>query len=278
MVEQLGGYAHTSSLLNRGARERDLTRAVRSGAVVRLRRGWYTTRDPASPASRAVSIGGRLTGLSAIAAWGGWILVPPRRLRVSVPANSARLRWSGRARIHWDSLDVTGRGTVTSVGLIDALVRVVLDEILETAVAAIDWALHTGRLDTIDFEQLILRLPANRRWIRHWVDAECESLPESLSRTRLRLAGHKVRSQVPLGSERIDLVVDDLVGLETDGEQFHRDTFEADRRKDLAMIMHRFLPVRAPARMVFHEWEAVLAAIQQLLHTARAPARPAEPR
>lgn len=265
LVERVGGYAHKSTLAAGGARDSDLTKAVRSGEVLRLRRGWYTVRDPLSPASRAVRIGGRLTGLSAIAEWGGWVLHPPP-LHVSIPANAARLRARGRAILHWEGADVRDRGSVSAVALVDALLRVALDEDLETAVAAIDWALHTGRLDSIDFERLILRLPANRRWIRYWVDAACESLPESLARTRLRLAGHSVRSQMRLGDHRIDLVVDDRVGLETDGDRYHRDTFVGDRRKDLAIIMSGLHPVRAPALMVFTEWRTVLAAIEHVLH------------
>lgn len=268
MLESLGGYAHKATLVEHGARDVDLTRAVRSGEIVRLRRGWYTSRDPSAPSARAVRIGGRLTGLSAIADWGGWVL-RTSRLHVSVPDNAARLRPTGAVvRLHWDGRDLGDRGTTTAVGLIDALVRVVLDEDLETAVAALDWALHTGRLDEIDFARLVLRLPLNLRWISGWVDAACESLPESFSRTRLRRAGHSVTSQVPLGHQRIDLLVDGLIGLETDGEEFHRDSFERDRRKDLAIIMAGYHPIRATARMVFYEWDVIANAIEQLLHTA----------
>ncbi len=270
LVESRDGYAHKSQLAAAGARDIDLTRAVRAGDVVRLRRGWYTTRDPQSPASRAVRIGGRLTGLSAIAEWGGWVLRAPT-LHVSVRDNAARLRPTGRrVRLHWDLKEHSDRGTSTTVSLADAVVRVVLDEDLPTAVAALDWALHTGRLDRIDFELIVLRLPRHLRWIAGWVDADCESLPESLSRTHLRMAGHSVVSQVPLGRERIDLLVDGIVGFETDGEEFHRDSFERDRRKDLSIAQAGYLPIRAPAQMVFHEWEVIEKAIDRLLHSVNA--------
>lgn len=266
LVEELGGYARRSQLVGRGASDRELAQAVRSGCLSRVRQGWYTTRPLSSPESRALRIGGRLTGLSAIATWGGWVLSAPV-LHVSVPDNAARLRPTGkRVCLHWDCAAVGSRGTVTSVGLADALARVIVDEVREVAVAALDWALHTGRLDPIDFERMLLGLPRELRGVRDDVDATCESLPESLGRTRLRRAGHRVRSQVPLGTERIDLVIDDLVGLETDGDEFHRERFERDRRKDIAMARSGLLPLRVPARMVFHEWPTVEAAIDQLLH------------
>ena len=267
LVESLGGFAHKTQLVTRGARDRDLTRAVREGVVVRVRRGWYTTRQRDTPAARAVRIGGRLTGLSAIAEWGGWVLSSPT-LHGSVPDNSARLRPTGKnVRIHWDARALSARGTTTAVAVIDALVRVVLDENLETTVAALDWAMHSRRLDRIDFERFVLALPADRRWVVNWVDGTCESLPESLSRTRLRLAGHRVLTQVPLGSQRIDLVIDKLVALETDGDEFHREHFERDRRKDLAATVAGYLALRVPARMVFYEWPVVILAVERLLNT-----------
>jgi very-short-patch-repair endonuclease len=277
IVHSLGGMAQKRQLVARGARDLDLTRAIKSGEVIRARQGWYTTLPPEDPAVRAVRVGGRLTGISALAAMGAWVLSTPE-LHVSVPANAARLRsqWDRRARLnvastrgvrlHWEQPDVAARGTSVSVGLVDALYRAVLDEDLETAVAVIDWALRTGQLDEIDFERLIAALPANRRHIREWVDWLCDSLPESLSRTRLRLAGHHVVSQVAVGDlESIDLVVDDIVALEIDGDEHHRERFEKDRNKDMTITMARLHVLRPSARMVFRNWGRVAAAIEVAL-------------
>lgn len=276
-VSGLGGMAQKRQLVRLGARDLDLTRAVRAGAVVRARQGWYTTLLTDDPRVRAVRVGGRLTGLSLVAAEGGWVLDTPP-LHVSLPSNAARLRSStdrfehpGAAGIrdvvlHWESPQIAARGTEVAVSMADALVRVVLDENLETAVAALDWARHTQRIDLVDFERMLLQLPRNRRWIGDWVEPRCESLPESLARTRLRLAGHRVRVQVPVGAlERIDLVVDDEIGLETDGEEHHRDRFEADRSKDLEITTAGFHAMRAHARAVFNQWPRVLRAVQVAL-------------
>jgi very-short-patch-repair endonuclease len=277
IVHSLGGMAQKRQLVARGARDLDLTRAVKSGEVIRARQGWYTTLPSEDPAVRAVRVGGRLTGISALAAMGAWVLDTPE-LHVSVPANAARLRnqWNRLTRLnvastrgvtlHWERPDVAERGTSVAVGLIDALYRAVLDEDLETAVAVIDWALRTGQLDDIDFERLIAALPANRRYIREWVDPLCDSLPESLSRTRIRLAGHRVVSQVAVGNlESIDLVVDDIVAVEIDGDEHHRERFEKDRNKDMTITMARLHVLRPSARMVFRNWGRVAAAIEVAL-------------
>jgi very-short-patch-repair endonuclease len=285
LVDSLGGLAQKQQLVALGARDLDLTRAVREGGVHRARQGWYTTFAETDARVRAVRVGGRLTGISAVIQLGGWAL-GRHPLHVSVADNAARLRSQHNRRVrfdtssrggvvvHWDAKDVMGRGTAASVDLIDALVRVIIDEPLETAVAALDWALRTGAIERIDFERLLLRLPHGYRQIRQWVVDHCDSLPESLARTRLRLRGHSVSSQRRLGDlERIDLVVDDCVSVECDGAQFHVTRFERDRRKDMNITLDTLYALRPTANMIFREWDLVLAAIEAAVSMhVRAPA------
>jgi hypothetical protein len=283
LVERLGGMAQKRQLVALGARDLDLTLAVRRGGVIRARQGWYTTLPDDDPRVRAVRVGGRLTGISAVIAAGGWVL-GRHPLHVSVHGNAARLRTPSNRFVllakrhvhglvlHWDDADIARRGTATSVDLRDALVRVVLDEEFETAVAALDWALHTGRIDRMDFERILVHLPSNRRAIRDWVEERCESLPESLARTRFRMLGHVVDIQVGLGDlERIDLVVDDIVGVETDGREFHENRFEQDRTKDLDITIAGMHPLRPSANMVFRKWDSIVLAVERAI-AARAPA------
>lgn len=269
-VDALGGFAQKRRLVAVGARDRDLTLAVRNGAVRRARQGWYTTLPETDRRVRAVRVGGRLTGLSAIVAMGGWVL-RSSVLHVAIPRNAARLRsqYNRRAhppagrirgvRLHWEESD---RGSASVVGLTEALRRVVLDEARETAVAALDWALHTGRVDEMDVASIMLAVPSAKRIPWAALDRECESLPESLSRTRLQYAGFRVHSQVRLDNgQRIDLVIDDIVGLEVDGEEHHRDRFVEDRAKDSVIIRAGYVPYRPAASSVFADWLTVEATI-----------------
>jgi very-short-patch-repair endonuclease len=276
LVSGFGGMAHKQQLVRGGARDWELTRAVRSGEVIRARQGWYTTLPDDDPAVRAVRVGGRLTGVSAVIAAGGWVL-GSHPLHVAVPRNASRLRNPGdRTRrlylgahgvvVHWVSDDCADRGSATTVALIEALALVIVDEDLEVAVAALDWALRSGEIDSTDFETLMRSLPRYKHPIQLWVDPVCDSLPESLTRTRLRLRGHHVTSQVPLSTrERIDLVVDDLVAIETDGEEFHLTRFEQDRRKDITITIEGFHVIRPSARMIFRDWPLVCHAVELAL-------------
>ena len=270
LVGALGGFAQKQQLVALGARDHHLTAAVRGGSVVRARQGWYTTLPERDRRVRAVRVGGRLTGLSAIAALGGWVLRSDV-LHVAVPRNAARLRSQHDRRVHPLARNIRGvrlhwdesrEGDASVVALIDALRRVVLDEDEETAVAALDWALHVGAVDEMDVAAIMLAVPPARRIDWSALDPQCESLPESLSRTRFRAAGHAVRSQVPLGNgQRIDLLVDEVVGFEVDGEQFHRDSFEEDRAKDALIIRAGYVAFRASANAVFGQWSGVEATI-----------------
>ena len=178
LVNGIGGMAQKRQLVALGVRDLDLTLAVKRATVLRARQGWYTTLPADSAAVLAVRVGGRLTGLSLVAELGGWVLSQPP-LHVSVPVNAARLRSATNrfvhpgatsirgVKLHWEPCDLAGRGTATAVDLLDALMRVVLDEDLETAVAALDWAMYTNRIDLIDFERMLQQLPASlcrRAW------------------------------------------------------------------------------------------------------------------
>jgi very-short-patch-repair endonuclease len=223
---------------------------------------------------RAVRVGGRLTGISAISDWGGWVL-GEHPLHVSVPQNAARLRnqWNRRkpigerhgVRLHWDPRVTNDRGTFWHVSLFEALRRVVIDEDLETAVAAIDWVLHSGRIDEFDMEKLLVSLPRHKRRIRSWVDGRCESLPESLARTRLRLSGHAIEIQVAVGNKRIDMVVNGIVGIEINGKQFHAHTFEEDHLKGIQITVAGFHAISVSAKMVFSQWGLFQRAVEVAL-------------
>lgn len=286
-VRRAGGAAGRAHLVALGHHDRMLSAAVHAGALIRPRRGWYSTWPEGDPRLRALRVGGRLTGLSAVAAWGGWVR-QRGRMHVAVPANASRLRCPrqrvvrfshspqrGSVELHW-TREQHDRDTSTGiVSLLEALEVACLLEPAEDAIAAIDWARRSGELDAIGLAQLAERLPASHRALVARSSESCHSLPESLARTRLRGAGFRVQEQVALpdNSSPIDLLIENSIALDVDGEQYHRDRFFHDRAKDLASTRAGFHAVRPPARLVFDEWPAVLDAIRVAL-TARGVALP----
>jgi hypothetical protein len=263
IVGDAGGFATRQQLRRAGATDRDLTRAVRSGDLHRPRLGWYSTLPLDDDRVTAVRVGGRLTGASALFHLGGWMWDRPDTVCVSVPPHAARLRRCRRSRV-----------------VADALVRAVLEEDFEIAVALCDWALHQERLSDAEFSGVLTRLPADARGIADWVDADSESILESVVRTRLRRAGFHVTSQVPVGFGRhTDLVVNGVLGVETDGRKWHADRFDADVSKDMATFIRRRIPVHLSYELIKEHWDTVLAAIEAavLMHRDGTAAGPVPP-
>lgn len=279
IVDELGGFATKRGLVRRGACDRDLTRAVRAGHVRRARNGWYSTAVETDPAFRAVRLGGRLTSASALAAEGAWLGEHDRRLHVSVAPNASRLRSPnhrrrplGRRRqrgavvVHWDSAAVRGRGSATAVATVDAIAAFLRDAPFQSAVAVLDWALRNGKLAANDISTITTGMPVRLRSIWEWVDPDCDSYAESIARTGLRMAGYRVRSQVPIGAfELIDLVVEDHIALEVDGEEHHATRFHKDRRKDLRITVGGRHAVRITFPVLVNEWPEVLVGIEAAL-------------
>jgi very-short-patch-repair endonuclease len=264
LVAARGGFATTRQLRAAGATERMLTAAVRFRGVRRARNGWYSTAHPADPRFRAVRVGGRLTGLSAFRAWGGWVLPRGGPLHVAVPYNAARLRDRTGVRVHYVESD--GHGSATEVSVADALLRVLLDEPPDVAVACIDWLLRTGRADLIDVHRVALRLPASRRGVMLLISDRSDSVLESVARVRLRRAGFHVREQQSTGElGASDLVIEGAVALELDGRKYHADSFESDRRRDLQTTREGKHVIRASERMLREVWPQIEGAVRAAL-------------
>lgn len=276
LVSSAGGLLHKHDLVAHGATDRHLTAAVRSRSVTRPRRGWYSTWDRDDPRYVAVSIGGRLTGAAALGQMGAWSWTRPT-VTVSVPETASRLRRRRGVRVVWDRVELSERGTTWSVDPRDALARAVVEaRTLEDAVILVDWARRSGLLhDDDDAVEVLSRRRADAAGLVAWSDGGAESILESAAGTRLRRAGHVVQRQVPVGRTRkiIDMVVDGIVGFETDGREHHQMRFDEDRLKDAAIARSGHVPFRAGTRMVRDTWGPTAAAIDALIGLAGGPRR-----
>src|SRR5690606_37825586 len=92
-IQKLGNVATIWQLRAAGFSGYDLTRSVRSGEIIRIRRGWYGVSETTPAQYAAVRVGGKLGGLSAAASYGLWSGLD-RRIHVLLPRNAARLRTS----------------------------------------------------------------------------------------------------------------------------------------------------------------------------------------
>lgn len=250
----------TRRLRDGGLTPRQIARHVASGRLTRLRRGVYSEADADPVVTSAVSAGGRLTCVSALARGGAWTM-PFSDTHVRVASGVSVARRPGQ-RLHWthERLDDTRwiDDPLTSL----ALAVECLD--LRAAVVLIDSVVNRRILDADVVVRLLVATPRGRRLLKLH-DGSAESGIETLARLALRSRNLRVRTQVPIaGIGRVDLLIGDRLILELDGREWHSD-FERDRARDRALAARGYLVIRASYRQVMTEWPLVEAQILTLV-------------
>ncbi|MDP3949406.1 type IV toxin-antitoxin system AbiEi family antitoxin domain-containing protein, partial [Microbacterium sp.] len=101
-LRALGRMARTAELRRLGVTEAELTRAVRTGAVVRPRHGVYALPDCPDELLHAASHGGTVGCCAAAKMLGLWVLEVPEQTHIWLgDAGTPRSDCTG-CRVHWD--------------------------------------------------------------------------------------------------------------------------------------------------------------------------------
>ncbi len=135
ILRRFGGIATSAQVSAADISARELTGAVRTGAVIRPRRGFYALPSALPSGVAAVRAGGRLSCSSAARSYGLWGGIDGR-LHVRVPPHATRLP-PGDALRHWVDDD---NEECWRVSLADCLRSVTRCAPHETAVATLDTA------------------------------------------------------------------------------------------------------------------------------------------
>lgn len=263
----MGHVARAATLVEAGVTARQLTAAVRSGRVLRVRRGTYACTHLDADDLRAVSLGGAVTCVSLLRQFGVWA-AHSRDLHVQVPPNLPVPTARG-IHLHREHPKFLSDGYVVS--RMQALWRATRCLDGENALAAMESAIHEEFL-TIEQVRRISRLaPRRLEPLVRQLDTNSQSGVETIVRTRLIAAGHRVVPQAPVpGMGHGDLLVDDCVNIETDGRAWHgEDRFTADRDRDLLAEGLGRRVIRLHSGHVFREWESTLAVIERVVADAR---------
>lgn len=252
---------------------------VASGALVRLRRGVYASPHLPLPVRQAITVGGRVTCVSAAEQFGLWT-PPGPGLHVHLPRDSSRIRnVDGRRTVtsprsglirHWWSID--DESTATSTSIRDALAHVVRCQPRPVSVAVLDSAVHLGAITPSDACRAIRSAPRRARLVETDLDGRAESGIESLVRLALRDAGLRVDVQVVVpGVGRVDLLVEGRVVVEVDGRRWHHDQQARDYPRDLELVRRGFVVVRADYAQVLGDLPGVVLAVRRATSAAHRP-------
>lgn len=259
---KLGGVARSRDILQKADAERHhLDRALRTGALTRLRPGWIAVPELDRAVVTAVLHGGALGCASRLALDGVWMLRQPSAIHVAMrPNHRTREHPDCACLVHWN--DVPHRGG--RVSLVDALVQVLGCLGAEEFFVALESAMRKRLITRRGLATLRAQLPRDRRWLTDFARWNADSGLESLLRLRLRALGIELASQVAVpGVGRVDFVIGDRLILEVDGRENHEAPAKRhnDLVRDSVAAAHGFETLRFDYAMVVHEWELVEAAI-----------------
>ena len=267
-------------LLELGYQPKQITRDVRAGVLIRLRRDHYVVRGAHESVARAVRVGGRLTCISAIALASPEVFVLREdRIHVQVHRRSSRLRmpddqrvrWlrteAHDIRLHWSEVfdDFPHTSTVSLAAAVREMARCLPGR---EVVATVDSLLHLGVMTMEQIREAFAGLPSRCVALLEQVDPRAESGPETFMRLLLRDLGACFDLQVVIsGVGRVDFLVDGFLIIECDSRAHHEGWAKQrdDRRRDLATAQRGYVTLRVLAEDLFYTPERVMPAVRNLL-------------
>lgn len=257
---------HRQTLLSRGGSRSDLDDALRAGTLVRLARGWYAHREHDREAAHAVSNGARLTCASALAVHGAWTMpthLPHVRLRHDQAIHTG-LRASVIHRLPDRAHEPDHRLPIDPLPVAFATAMRCLDPTSITVVA--DSLLNRRLASRDELDEWSKRASEAARAALEKCDGESQSGTESIMRLALHAVGVTARTQVWIGSDRVDLLIGDRLVIECDSLAHHGSTESAyieDHARDLRVRREGYEVLRFTYRQILFQLDEVVHLIRQ---------------
>lgn len=265
----VGHVASAQKLASLGLGRRTLSSLVRTGFIQRVARGVYACTHLDSGRLQAARAGGAidcLTVLQQHAVWSG-INAPGLHLRMDSRYHQKHL--IPGSVVHWAATHAAPTTTL-EVAPLDALLMAIACLPPDDALACVESALHLRFIGEEDYVQLLTRTPSHHRRIVGAVDRGAQSGYETHTRVTLLRAGFRVTTQFFVaGAGHFDLLVNDCVAVETDGEKWHGpERFIPDRTKDLIAEGQNIRVLRIGRPHIFEWWPQTLHTITQMVDGA----------
>jgi hypothetical protein len=280
-----GLFLRRRDLLALGHSDAQIRNARRGGVIMRARQGWYCPSNAPPDAIRAVRVGGRLTGLSALKSYGHWT-PETEALHVTVPADARALRSMNDMRVRRKPSD--NQNCVVSwtdraaerfdpcawrVPVVDALVHVLRTAERVTAIVCLDAALHASDqglegITSGQLEEIFARAPQRVQSWRYDVDGRAGAGGETEFRLRCQAAGLPFLPQPFLpGVGHADGQIGPHTYVEIDGGSAHDnfDAIETDRDRDAKSTVLGTRTLRIRYRMFRGKWHLCEAMLRQAL-------------
>lgn len=255
-VAAFGNVARRKDLLARGYSDWQLKQALDAGELNSIARGYYALPDADPLDIRLAQFQARRTCFTKAEQLGLWVLAPMVEPHVAtahgrpVPGCVVH-RVSGGQTL----MDILRQCTKCGSQL-EALVVLESAVVLKLCTVSELRATFTGRKDTAG------------RAIVKMLDPQSQSIVETAARYRLIMAGYNVQAQAAIkGVGHLDLLVEGILGVETDGEKYHNTPqgWAEDLRRDNLLVLQGMWKLRIPAAVVLYNPELMLSWVKQAL-------------
>lgn len=255
-VEARGGVARRKDLVASGFSAWTMQSAVSLEKMRSVARGYYALAGASETDVFLATHQARRTCLSKAADLGLWVLKEPQQLHVAaahgrpVPGCVVHRVKGGQTLMH------ILRQCVRCGSEVEALV------VLESAVV-----LHKCTIGQLR-EAAASHKDEGMRRIVGLIDPQAMSLVETCGRYHLKSAGYNVQGQAYIRKAgHLDLLVDGVLGIETDGEKYHNtpEAWAEDLRRDTMYVLEGIWRLRIPASVVLYHPEVMLRWVEQAL-------------
>ncbi|MCU1481414.1 MAG: hypothetical protein JWQ19_2200 [Subtercola sp.] len=257
-ITSLGGVADYAALATVDVSRLHVRRALASGAVFRVRNGWFAVPEAAEDLVAAVRVGGTLSCVSALRRAGVWCL-DDTLLHVCVDRHAPYVA-SPRHRptplgdptayavaLHRGHRHRGGTSTPACETPALALSHLFACRPRAEVIACLDSALNKRLVTGHEVRQLVDALPQKYAPYLLAVDASAQSGTETFVRLQLRRLKIAYRTQVEIeGVGRVDFVVGQRFVVEADSTAWHTGmaAFAEDRRRDLQLHALGYIVLR----------------------------------
>lgn len=247
---------------------RQITAAVNSGILTRVRRDRYAVPNTSGDVIEAVRIGGRLSCLSLLRTMGVFV----HRcdvLHVHAVPGTSRIRTprDDQTKLHWHA-QIGDDRALHAAPLLDAVAQSVRCQQPRAALATLDSLLHHGVMTEAMLADVFASLPGRYLPLRALVDSSAASGPETFMRLILRALGLQFQTQVELpGVGFVDFVVEGWLIIECDSKEFHEgwDKQVEDRRRDTAAAALGYVTLRPLATDIMGDAERVRSTLAEVI-------------
>ncbi|MGA7206620.1 MAG: type IV toxin-antitoxin system AbiEi family antitoxin domain-containing protein [Specibacter sp.] len=264
-VEWYGKVARRKDLVDRGCTEWHIRKAVSDGQLRQIGRGYYALPDADLLDVRLALYQARRTCLTKAEQLGLWIIRPPEMPHVA----AAHGRPVPGCVVH----KVKGPQT-----LMDILRQCIKCGTEVEALAVVESAVVK---DLCTIPQLRVafagREDARARAIIDLIDPQSMSIVETVARYSLKKEGLNVQSQYYVKDVgHLDLLVEGVLCVETDGEQFHNTPqgWAEDLRRDNLLVIKGKWCLRIPAKVVLGRPDIMLGWVRQALSMINSAPKP----